>query len=414
MNDVQATLDRLIPEPACMPDWDAVVRDAKPRRRSYALRLVGATAVVAAVALFAAAPWQGTERASVLERALAAVGDKPVLHVVLESTPKRDPLVYLDSGRPVLRTTTTEVWFDESRALKKTVSRVGGIPTDEMLETPNGGFTRGGVIYTCRWIAEHPVEAAKARVSCPGGVKQTSDEQPSLEPALANFVDHYRAALAGGTARSIMGPPVAGKDVVWIAFGAGRTLQRVALDKGSYAPVLIFSPYESARVRTIETMPFEQRLFSRPKPVERPAGGTVLSERELGNASAARAILGGHALWLGPRWGGLRLTSVKRQELSMRYGPRSTREPSRTVGVELSYSRGRSPHAAILINEALSCTMAYGWVCEPPDPGAGMALLRGPMTLVRRDGLFIRILSLQSDRPHALELARALRPVPAR
>jgi hypothetical protein len=414
MNDVQATLDRLIPEPARTPDWDAVLRDAKPRRRSYALRLVGATAVVAAVALFAVAPWQGTERASVLERALAAVGDKPVLHVVLESTPKRDPLVYLDSGRPVLMTTTTEVWFDESRALKKTVSRIGGIPTDEMLETPNGGFTQGGVIYTCRWIAEHPVEAAKARVSCPGGVKQSNDEQPSLEPALANFVDHYRSALAAGTARSILGPRVEGKDVVWIALGTGRTIQRVALDKGSYAPVLISSPYESARVRTIETMPFEQRLFSRPKPVERPAGGSVLSERELGSVSAARAILGGHALWLGPHWGRLRLTSVKRQELSMRYGPSSKREPSRTVGVELSYSRGRSPHAAILINEALSCTMAYGWVCEPPDPGVGMALQRGPQILVRSDGLFITILSLQSDLRHALELARALRTVPAR
>lgn len=412
MNDVQAILDGLTPEPACTPDWGAVLRDAKPRRRSYALRLAGATAVAAAVALFAAAPWQGTERASVLERALAAVGDKPVLHVVLESTPRRDPLVYLDSGRPVLRTTTTEVWFDEGRALKKTASRIGGIPTDEMLETPNGGFTQGGVIYTCRWIAEHPVEAAKARVSCPGGVK-SSDDEPTLDPALANFVDHYRSALADGTARPVSGPRVDGKDVVWIAFGAGRTLERVAVDKGSYAPVLISSPYGSARVQTIETMPFEQDLFSRPRPVERPSGGSVLSERELGSGSAASAILGGHALWLGPEWGGLRLTSVTRQELSMRYGPRSKREPSRTVGIELSYSTGSSPHAAIRINEALSCPMAYGWVCEPPDPGEGMALLRGSRTLVRRDGLFITILSLQSDRPHALELARTLRPVPA-
>ena len=96
----------------------------------------------------------------------------------------------------------------------------------------------------------------------------------------------------------------------------------------------------------------------------------------------------------------------------MSYGPRSKREPSRTVGIELSYSTGSSPHAAILINEALSCTMAYGWVCEPPDPGDGMALLRGSQTLFRRDGLFITIWSLKSDRPQALELARSLRAVP--
>jgi hypothetical protein len=413
MNDVKGTLERLTPEPACVPNWGRVLRDAKPGRRSFMLKLAGATAAVAAVALFATAPWQGTERASVPQRALAVVGDKPVLHVVLEPTPRRDPLVYVDSGRAAPFAETTEVWFDEGRALKKTVSRIGGHVTDEVLETPEGGFTQGGVIYTCRWIAEHPVEAARARVSCPGGVKGSGDERVSLEPGLASFVDHYRSALAAGTAHLVSGPRVDGKDVVWIAFGVGRTLERVALDRSSYAPVLISFPHASARVRTIETVPFEQRLFSKPQPVERPAGGTVLAERELAGAQAARAILGGRALWLGPEWRGLQLTSVKRQELSMRFGPPSKREPSRTVGVELRYSRPSSPHASVLINESLSCTMAYGWLCEPPDPGEGMALLRGSMTFVRRDGLFIRIFALESDRSYALELARSLGPVPA-
>jgi hypothetical protein len=61
----------------------------------------------------------------------------------------------------------------------------------------------------------------------------------------------------------------------------------------------------------------------------------------------------------------------------------------------------------------LSCQMAYAWTCQPPDPGEGMALLRGAMTLVRREGLFITILALQSDKSAALELARSLRPVSA-
>jgi hypothetical protein len=412
MTDIQQTLYGFVPEPARIPDWDAVLRDAYSRKRSPLMHVGVATIVVGLAALFVVTPWKGSESAGVLDRALAAVGEEPVLHVVLDSTPTGDPLVYLDSGRPVARAVTTEVWFDEGRALKKTVSRIDGVLVDEMLETPSGGFTQGGVIYTCRWIAEHPVEAAKARVSCPGG-ERSSDEQPSLDPALANFVDHYRTALASGTARRISGSQVGGHDVIWIEFGTGRTLERVALGKNTYTPVLISTPYGSARVRTIETMPFEQGLFSKPKAVERPSGGSVVAERELGKAAAARAILGGRALWLGPQWRGLRLTGVKRQELSMAYGPRSKRDPSRAVGVELSYSTGADDRVAILITEALSCQMAYAWVCQPPDPGEGMALLRGPMTLVRRDGLFITIRAWQSDSARALELARSLRAIPS-
>lgn len=412
MTDVQEALDRLVPQPAGSPAWEEVLRDARPRQRSLSVQLAIATGIVALVALFVVAPWQGTERVGILDRALAAVGDKPVLHVVLESTRTGDSLVELESGRPVSKVVTNEVWFDEARSLKKTVSRIDGVTMDEMLETPNGGFTQDGVIYTCRWIAEHPVEAAKARVSCPGG-ERSRDVEPSLDPALANFVDHYRTALATGNARRITGNRVDGRDVIWIEFGTGRTLERVALDKSTYTPVLISTPYGSSRVLAAETMPYEQRLFSRPKPVVRPAGGSVIAERELGNLSDANAILGGRALWLGPEWRGLHLTSLKRQELGMSYGPRSERDASRAVGVELSYSAGAERSATILINETLSCQMAYAWTCQPTDPGEGMALLRGPVTLVRRDGLFITIWARQVDAPAALELARSLRAVPA-
>ena len=43
MNDVQETLDRLVPEPARMSDWNAVLREARPRRRSRALQLAAST-----------------------------------------------------------------------------------------------------------------------------------------------------------------------------------------------------------------------------------------------------------------------------------------------------------------------------------------------------------------------------------
>ena len=338
MKDVQQNLDRLTPEPKRMSDWDAVLRDARPHRRSLMLQLAVATGVAALAALFVSAPWKDAKHPGVLDRALAAVGDEAVLHVVLETEPKGDPLVYVDTGRPVTTSETTEIWFDESRGLRKTVSRINGIALDEMLETPDGGFTQGGPIYTCKWIADHPAEAAKARVSCPGGVDPNQSTAPTLDPALAGFVDHYRAALASGTTRRIPGNQVGGRDVIWIEFGSGRSRERVALDRSSYTPVLISATEWSARVRMIEAMPYEPRLFSRPKPVLSFIGSGEVSERELADAGAAPALLGGRAFWLGREWRGLRLTSVERIVWMARSGRSSERQRIRGLNVRLTYS----------------------------------------------------------------------------
>jgi hypothetical protein len=395
-------------------DWDDVLRRATPhppKRRLLAVRIAGAVALVALIALVATSPWKGTERVGVLDRALAAVGDKPVLHVVLETEPQGDPLVYLDTGQPVTTKETTEIWFDESRGLQKTVSRRNGLPMDEMLETPDGGFTQTGPIYTCKWIAEHPAEAAKARVSCPGGVDPNQSTAPTLDPTLAGFVDHYRAALASGAARRIPGSQVGGRDVIWIEFGAGRARERVALNSKSYTPVLISGTHWSAHVREIETVPYEARLFSRPKPVSRFQGSGEVSEHELDDASAAPAILGGRAFWLGTKWRGLELTSVQRNVWMARYGESSQRERVRGLNVRLTYSKPGEARSSLALYEAASCAMAFGWMCRPGDPEEGMALLRGPMTLLKRDGVFITIFAL--DELNRLDLARSLRAVPS-
>ena len=82
MKDVKETLDKLVPEPETMSNWDAVLRKARPRRRSPIVRLAVATTVAALAALFVVAPWKGSGRVGILDRALAAVGDGPVVHVV--------------------------------------------------------------------------------------------------------------------------------------------------------------------------------------------------------------------------------------------------------------------------------------------------------------------------------------------
>jgi hypothetical protein len=203
---------------------------------------------------------------------------------------------------------------------------------------------------------------------------------------------------------------VDGRDVIWIEFGAGRTRERVALDEKSYAPVLISATHWSARVRAIETVPYEPRLFARPKPVMGFLGQSEVSEAELGDARSAPAILGGRAFWLGPEWRGLRLTSVKKEEWTARYGRASQQKRVRGLTVSLEYSRAGETGSGLVIHEAPSCGLAFGWMCRPGDPGEGMVLLRGPMTLLERDGVFITIFSLGDL--NGLELARSLSEIP--
>ena len=111
MIDVQEALDRLVPEPARMSAWEEVLRDARTRRRSLSLQLAIVTGIVALVALFVVAPWQGTERVGILDRALAAVGDGPVLHVVLRGD-WGGTLVDLKTGQRSPLHGEREVWFD--------------------------------------------------------------------------------------------------------------------------------------------------------------------------------------------------------------------------------------------------------------------------------------------------------------
>src|SRR5688500_17288847 len=79
-------------------DWEAVRRDARgPRLRRWPLRAGLVLAVAAAVAVAALAwPFQA-QQGSLLERALAAIGQGPVLHVVVQ-TPGRATLIDLSTG----------------------------------------------------------------------------------------------------------------------------------------------------------------------------------------------------------------------------------------------------------------------------------------------------------------------------
>lgn len=401
---------------------DSAARLLRRRRRTPLVSVAALIAAGAAVALLLISPWAGGP--SVVQQALAAVGDQPVLHVVVAEPLGGGALIELNSGRPIPRSLKTEIWFDSQRDLKKTVFTLDGELVDEQLETETGGWSRSGPIYTCAWIARHPLEASRAGVSCQAGgtgpAGTLPEQSPTLDPALAEFVDQYRSALASGKAVASGNGKVDGRDVVWLEFATGSALRRVAVDALTYRPVAAEANDGTVRFRvlTAETLPYQQGFFTKPERLSTQTGGSIVSEAAVDPERAA-AILAGRALWLGPEWRGLKLISVTRQERTIAYGPGT--EAGRATAIKLSYAPAADAGAADLrstveIYEATSCLVSTGWTCTPRDPSdagtLGLPLGERGQVLLYRDGLYVSIWGADAlPQVSRLELVQALERV---
>ena len=428
-------LELLADDPELLAFADAVAstRSAapavRPRRRRFAVLAAAALLLGAAVAIAVALTIPWSHNPSLVDRALAAVGEQPVLHVVI-ARPADSPgsLLEVDTGRPVERTERTAIWFDHGRDLKKTVTTLDGAVIDETLETDQGGFSRAGPVITCAWIAAHPVLATKMRVSCnPSGENGTvprkvPEQPPSLEEALTGFVDRYSSALASGRAHEVGRGRLDGRDVVWLELPDNSTpplTERVAVDVATYKPVLVEygEGGTSFRVLTAETVAFDPALFTKPMQVGATGGGSTSSSADVSPEEAA-AALGGTALWLGSDWHGYRLVETKREELSIAHGTDSVRELTHTTGIAFVYAKVKpdgslDKHSKLTVSEATVCAPMWGWACSPRDPKTGTILTRVPPgSLLRYRGLYITIWDWQiGTQPAPLEIARALRPV---
>jgi hypothetical protein len=217
-------LELLHGEPELLAIADAVAttqdRTSRPPRRLLAVPAVAAALI--AVALVA--PWQGSST-SFFDRALAAVGADPVLHVVTHETRPVDwrllDLATGESTAPSL-SVETEIWYDEERGLEHSVTRTNGRLSDDVLQTPDGVTSREGTVFTCAWIQAHPVEATRERVSCRldgenGTVPHKVPEPaPVIDPGLSGFLNGYREALENGTAQRVGEGTVRGRPVFWL------------------------------------------------------------------------------------------------------------------------------------------------------------------------------------------------------
>jgi hypothetical protein len=426
-------LGTLIGEPELLAIADAIVAagngglvapDRQPLTRrpwpKSSKALVAATfaALALAGALLLVGPWkQGPD---LVQRALAAVGNGPVLHVsVTQPGPAAGgPLIELATGKIVSQTLQTDVWFDPQRHLKKTIYALDGRTLDQELQTDQGSWNTAGAVLTCGWIAAHPIEATRLHVSCDpsgeNGSTPRSVPEPAvkLDPALRDFLDQYRSALGSGAARETGRGEVDGHKVIWLSFANAGALERVAVDARSYQPLLIEQDGGARlRVVTAETVPYTSALFARPQLMPNQKDDGLASEQVTTPASAA-LLLKGSALWLGESWNGLKLVSTTRQDYATEDENTAIAPDSVVIKFRYATGAGDEPQRTVDIYEAGTCLVRVGWECTPRDPsGPGILKLAGTISLLRSHGLYISMWDTSADREAHVELARALKEV---
>jgi hypothetical protein len=402
-------LEVLSNHPDLLAIADAVAATQRRRRRRLPLARVGivAAAVVTAAAVALVAPWQG-RGAGFVARALAALGDGQVIHIVGASEVPGQTIIDLSSGAEQPVQAGTEIWFDGSRGFERTVTRIGGRIADEELQTPQGAWTQEGRVYTCAWIAAHPVEATAARVSCnPSGDNGTTPRNipeplPTLDPALSGFVSGYRDALANGTATREGSGVVEGRAVEWLRFveqpqadgnSPEPVVERVAVDTHTLKPVLVDmlvggKKVGETRIVSIETLAPQAVAYSKPSQASpAPVTASVSSQQTVMPAGAA-AALGGTLVWAGASIDGLPLNQTTVDQIVSGYGVSSGLPDAHSTGVELVYGGPADWNAAteyVTVKESTQPQMLYGLAGpqrQPPVAGSMLVSSSEVMTAV--------------------------------
>jgi hypothetical protein len=318
-------LDLFQDEPELLAVVDAIsaTLTARQRRLPRRLLLVAATAA-AAVLVVSFAPWQFGGR-SVQDRALAAIGDRRVVHLVATRREPARTVVDLRSGNERSGMLAVESWFD---------SQSGDL---------RGATRRDGELVADALVAEG---------AAVGGV----------DPLVAVFVRGYREALERGELEVVRRGRLGGEEVVWVRLTLpGARRDEIALDAETGLPraFRLAVGSEAAgpawRVQAIDSRPRTQSEFVPAELPVGPSGGDILSERAV-TTSEANEFLDGHGRWPGSDVDGVPLKQVRAQELSRLFA-NGRRQDSR--GVEFVYGDPRSDY--LQIRQASAPEPAYGF-----------------------------------------------------
>jgi hypothetical protein len=415
VDELKTALDRDYPRlDGSTADWDEVLKRASkppPHRRGRATLLVLAGATAVAVALALIAPWR-TET-SILDRAAAAIGTGPVIHVVLRSDEQAER-VDLASGRSRAAFGEQELWWDPARGFHK--------------------------IY--RFDGKAYVDDLSKRLP-----------PPEEDPIPLGFTTGYRDALESGRAKVIGDGEIVGHKVTWIRFypggREGGITFDVAVDRETAKPV--FTRYTPAfggggnrppgyrddgpvqfgrQVIVAESLPAGRGNFE-PKPVPSRlsivpggVGGSGLGNRV--SERRAESILGRPPLWLGVRHAGLSFGGFYPAVQILG----SDESDRRNVGVEAVYGPGLEPSPQtpwVRVAEYPQLRFEIGFMLPNEDkvwgtarPGSVLVYSSDQVTpglfvgkvvrgYLRRDGLYVRIAAPTAKQ--VISAARALRPV---
>jgi hypothetical protein len=360
---------------------------ARPTRRVPVVRLaVVGLAAVAAVALLLVSPWGGGGP-SLADRALAAVGTQPVLHVVVRYS--NGDRIDLRTGRRTPVDWTGEVWYDAGRHVFRSETRVDG-----------------RVVF---------------RNSGTGSL--------AAEPFLVS-ADLYRRALEQGKLRSVGHDVVRGHRVLVVeapTASGGRI--RADLDARTYRLVRMRF-FVGGRVASeldvlvFDTVSREQAHLPAPAPGANPSAYPGVStsggvgSRGIGLA-AARTTFASRPVWPGRVVDGHRLTAIQKENVT------DTSRGATVEGTRLSFEYGpggrlgSQPYLQVEEGPVSSPTWRVESVFPPPP---GYVDVQSSQTsngrtertqwtgVVQMDGFVVRVTSW-SDRT-VLVAARALRPLP--
>jgi hypothetical protein len=327
-------------------DWDRVAEAAGRRTRMPARVGLIAAAVVAVAALVLAWPFH-PDQGSLLERARAAIGSGPVLHVVLRGD-WGGTLVDLRTGERSPAYGTDEYWYDTVGGRVHEISRLGSVVQSEELygptRTPRADLDALGRTY---------------RKALANGTAQVAEEA-TLDGEPVAWIVIQRKLL----------PDVAdGKDQEWT--------QQVAISRRTFEPVALRDtrdgkPGPGTGLRVLELEMVQKGDFT--SQGSNSLDGLGFGQRRATISRAQAQTTLSHApLWLGETYDGLPFAQVDRQTTTV----------VRRSKIRLTGNKARSILACVKRPDAGGCfrTLGLGSI----EVRADGAFTDGPVVMTHRE-----------------------------
>jgi hypothetical protein len=381
-------------------DWDAVLRDARRRVRRGPVGAL-ALAVIAAAALALFWPFGNGQSGGILDRALAAAGDGPVVHLVVREG-WGGTLVDLESGARTPVYAEHEFWYDPARGLHE-IGRLGGQQLVDVLHQAGA------------------VPSAAVR-------------------EFQSLARDYRSSLRSGGA-SVLGPDILeGTPVYWIRISeshnvdAGRGYrfelgEDIAVSQDDYRPVAMRetldgkpSPAGPSRILDYETFPAGSGDFTVPPPLDVNPGDSFRLSLE-GSLEPAEAAVVLPALWDGDRLGEFPRARISKLDWAERRAGASE-WTNHVDGIRFEYGTGSPALSAlpggpiqnsdgpyVVMDEFPPNESTAMWRFEGYEPPAGDLYLQGKRGLVLTRGVAVSIIATSPDL--IVQAARALEPIPS-